>query len=82
MAVGATATANELSEADIEGRNIVQHLLAQRPAENFTNSGILKIRGTKRQRTEMQVELRTFVTETSSRSHSPETMEPENSANR
>jgi len=64
MAAGATATTNELSEAETEGRSIVQHLLAQRPAENFTNSGILKIRDAKRQRTEMQVELRTFVTET------------------
>ena len=60
----ATAATNELSGAEIEGRNIVQHLLAQRPAENFTNTGTLKIRDAKRQRTEVQVELQTLVTET------------------
>ena len=60
----ATAATHELSGAEIEGRNIVQHLLAQRPAENFTNTGTLKIRDAKRQRTEVQVKLQTFVTET------------------
>jgi hypothetical protein len=64
MAVGVAAATNELSDAEIEGRNIVQHLLAQRPAENFTNTGTLRIRDAKRQRTEIQVELQTFITET------------------
>jgi hypothetical protein len=64
MAAGVAAATNQLSDAEIEGRNIVQHLLAQRPAENFTNAGTLRIRDAKRQRTEIQVELRTFVTET------------------
>ena len=58
------AATNELSGAEIEGRDIVQHLLAQRPAENFTNSATLRIRDARRQRTEAQVELQTFVTET------------------
>jgi hypothetical protein len=60
MAAGAAAATNQLSDAEIEGRNIVQHLLAQRPAENFTNTGTLKIRDAKRQRTEIRAELRTF----------------------
>ena len=60
----AMAATNELSGAEIEGRNIVQHLLAQRPAENFTNSATLRIRDAKRQRSEVPVELQTFVTET------------------
>jgi hypothetical protein len=64
MAVAAPAATNELSDAEIEARDIVQHLLIQRPAENFTNTGTLKIRDAKRQRTEIQVELQTFVTET------------------
>jgi len=60
----AMAATNELSGAEIEGRNIVQHLLSQRPAENFTNSATLRIRDAKRQRTEVQVALQTFLTET------------------
>jgi hypothetical protein len=64
IAVGTTVATSEPSDAEIEGRSIVQHLLAQRPAENFTNTGTLKIRDAKRQRTEIQVELQTFVTET------------------
>lgn len=69
MAVGAPAATNGLSDAEIEGRNIVQHLLIQRPAENFTNTGTLKIRDAKRQRTEIQVELQTVVTETNWQAH-------------
>lgn len=69
MAVGATAATNELADAEIEGRNIVQHLLTQRPAENFTNTGTLKIRDAKRQRTEIQVGLHTIVTETNWQAH-------------
>jgi hypothetical protein len=35
---------NNLSDAEIQGRNLTQQLLAQNPVTNFTQSGILKIR--------------------------------------
>jgi hypothetical protein len=42
--VGATAeTTNDLSDAEIQGRNFAQQLYVQRPAESFTNTGVLKI---------------------------------------
>jgi len=43
--VGATAeTTNDLSDVEIQGRNLAQQLLEQTPATNFTQNGILKIR--------------------------------------
>ena len=59
----ATAT-NELSEAEIEGRNLVQQILAQRPTENFTNTGVLKIRGVKGRRHQVGVEFQILQTAT------------------
>jgi hypothetical protein len=45
FAIGATAqTTNTLSDAEIQGRQLAQILLEQRPTESFTNSGVLKIR--------------------------------------
>lgn len=35
---------NVLSDAEIQGRTLAQKILANRPAENFTNTGILQIR--------------------------------------
>ena len=47
-AVGVFAsTTNDLSDAEIQGRQLVQQLLEQYPAENFTNTGVLKIRDAK-----------------------------------
>ena len=44
-AAGAAAEpANSLSDAEIQGRQLAQQLCDARPAENFTNTGILKIR--------------------------------------
>jgi hypothetical protein len=40
----ATAATNELSGAELEGRNLVQQLLEQRQSGGFTNTGVLKIR--------------------------------------
>jgi Outer membrane lipoprotein-sorting protein len=46
FAVGARAeTTNGLSDAEIQGRQLAQKLLAQQPSENFTNTGQLLIRG-------------------------------------
>ncbi len=38
-------TTNTLSDAEIKGRALAQQLCDMRPVENFTNSGLLKIRG-------------------------------------
>ena len=44
---------NDLSDAEIQGRQLAQQLiLEQRPATNFTQTGVLKIRDAKGQRTE------------------------------
>jgi hypothetical protein len=45
LAVGARAEAtNVLSKAEVEGRELARQLTTAQPAENFTNSGVLKIR--------------------------------------
>jgi hypothetical protein len=42
---GATAqTTNDLSDAEIQGRNLARQLCDSQPAENFTNKGMLEIR--------------------------------------
>jgi hypothetical protein len=63
--VGATAqTTNGLSGAEIQGRQLAQQLCDSRPAENFTNTGILKIRDEKGQTTEIQIKIEAVVTTT------------------
>ena len=42
--VAAAATTNDLSDAQIQGRQLAQQLCEARPAENFTNAGTLKIK--------------------------------------
>jgi hypothetical protein len=45
FAAGATAeTTNDLSDAQIQGRKLAQQLLEQKPATNYSQSGVLKIR--------------------------------------
>jgi hypothetical protein len=45
LAEGAAAeTTNTLSDAEIQGRQLAQQLCDARPAENFTNSGIISVR--------------------------------------
>ena len=45
FAVRATAAAtNDLSDAEIQGRQLAQQLCEAQPAENFTNTGVLQIR--------------------------------------
>ena len=45
LAVGAAAqTTNILSDAEIQGRQLAQQLCDARPADNFTNKGVLQIR--------------------------------------
>lgn len=52
------------SEADLQGRALAQKILAQRPAENSTNTGVLIIRNEKGQRSRLPVTCETVVTDT------------------
>ena len=63
LGVGATAeTTNALSDAEIQGRQLAQKILEQRPTENFTDSGVLKIRDEKGNTTNLPIEFRTILT--------------------
>jgi hypothetical protein len=55
-------TTNTLSEAEIQGRALVQKILEQQPAENSTNTGVLHLRDAKGKRTEVPIVCRIVVT--------------------
>ena len=56
FALGAAAqTTNGLSDAEIQGRKLAQQLCDARPAENFTNTGVLQIRDGKGKHAEIPV---------------------------
>ena len=64
-AFGATAqTTNALSDAEIQGRQLVEKLLEQQPTENFTNSGVLQIRQAGGITTSLPLRFELIVTET------------------
>jgi hypothetical protein len=64
-AVGAFAsTTNDLSDAEIQGRNLARQLCEMRPAQNSTNTGILEIRDAKGGRREILIKFEGIVTET------------------
>lgn len=60
------ATTNELSDAEIHGRQLAQQLYYQPPATNFTQTGTLKIRDGKGGRTEIPVQFQVVVKEMNS----------------
>jgi hypothetical protein len=65
FAVGAMAqTTNDLSGAQIQGRQLAQQLLEQRPATNLTQTGVLSIRDGTGNRSEIPLRFQTFVTVT------------------
>ena len=65
FAVGAMAqTTNVLSDAEIQGRKLAQQLCEARPAENFTNTGVLKIRDSKGGQTNLSVKCEIIITAT------------------
>jgi Outer membrane lipoprotein-sorting protein len=67
FAVGATAqTTNIVSAAEIRGRQLAQKLLEQRPAESFTNTGVLQIRDAQGKRSEIPVKCEVIATSTNS----------------
>ena len=62
VAPGATAqTTNVLSDAEVRGRQLAQQLLEQRPTENFTNTGVLKITGRNGSHTNLLITFKTLV---------------------
>src|ERR1035438_5050282 len=64
-AIGATAkTTNDLSDAEIQGRNLAQQLCEAQPAENFTNTGVLQIRDGKGKTSKIPIKFETIVTTT------------------
>jgi hypothetical protein len=64
-AVGAFAsTTNDLSDAEIQGRNLARQLCEAQPTENFTNTGVLQIRGGKGKPSEIPIKFETVVTTT------------------
>jgi hypothetical protein len=64
-ASGAVAAAtNTLSDAEIQGRQLAQQLLEQRPATNFAQTGTLIIRDGKGKRSEIPLRFQTIVNAT------------------
>jgi hypothetical protein len=55
---------NALSDAEVQGRQLAQQLVEQWPATNFTQTGVLKIRDGKRNRSEVPVKCEIIVTTT------------------
>jgi YD repeat-containing protein len=65
FAAGARAeTTNDLSAAEIQGRNLARQLLEQQPTGNFTNTGVLQIRNSKGETIKLPLECFVFVTQT------------------
>jgi len=54
-------TTNSLSTAELKGRELAQKILSQRPAENFTNRGVLKIRNAQHVTTQVPLVCETTV---------------------
>jgi len=60
--VGAVAqTTNGLSDAEIQGRKLAQQLCDARPAENFTNTGVLQVRVGSGKRLESSLVVKTMA---------------------
>jgi Outer membrane lipoprotein-sorting protein len=65
LATGVMAkTTNDFVEAIIQGRNLAQQLSEQRPAGNFTNAGILKIRDRNGNTSEVPIKCEIIITST------------------
>ncbi|MGA9776975.1 MAG: outer membrane lipoprotein-sorting protein [Verrucomicrobiia bacterium] len=65
VAFDATAKmTNDFVEAVIQGRQLAQQILEQQPTENFTNTGVLKIRDAKDRTSEIPIQCAVIVTPT------------------
>jgi outer membrane lipoprotein-sorting protein len=58
------ATTNTLSDAEIQGRQLAQHLLEQQPAEDSTNTGVLKIKNAKGKTSDIPIKFVVIITAT------------------
>jgi hypothetical protein len=64
-ATGATAKmTNDWAGVEIQGRKLAQQILEQQPAENFTNTGVLKIREANGKNSEIPIECTAIITAT------------------
>jgi hypothetical protein len=64
----AAATTNDFVASVVQGRELALKILEQRPSENFTNAGVLKIQGAGRSRLEIPIQFCAILTPTSWRS--------------
>jgi hypothetical protein len=65
FAVGARAeTTNDLSDAEVQGRQLAQQLCEARPQNNFTNIGVLKVRDANGKTVEAPIKFEAIVTQT------------------
>jgi len=64
LAVGARAETNDSVGAIIQGRKLALHLLEQRPTENLTQAGVLKIRDAEGHHLEIPMKCEIVVTPT------------------
>ena len=58
------AATNTLPEKEIEGGKIVRQILEARPAANYTNAGVLKIRAAKNSTAQIPIRFEVFLTPT------------------
>jgi Outer membrane lipoprotein-sorting protein len=58
---GAATTTNDLSDAEIQGRQLAQQLLEQGPGTNFVQNGVLNIRAGKGKHSEIPLRFQTTV---------------------
>ncbi len=56
------ATTNDLSDAEVQGRELARQLCEARPTENFTNTGVLKIRAARNKHLEIRFNFETIIT--------------------
>lgn len=54
-------TTNRSSEAELQGEALAQKILAQQPAENYTNTGVLYVRKSSRNHADIPIICRNFV---------------------
>ncbi|MGD1088724.1 MAG: outer membrane lipoprotein-sorting protein [Verrucomicrobiota bacterium] len=58
------ATTNDLSDAEIQGRQLAQQILEQQPAEDSTNTGVLKIKNAKGKTSDIPIKFAVIITAT------------------
>jgi hypothetical protein len=62
FAFSANAQTNDLSKAEVQGRQLVQEILQQNPTEDLTNTGVLEVRSAHDERTKIPIRFQINVT--------------------